>query len=208
VPNTSNVTPECNSATDTTIVHGAEGERDASAITSPSHSELLLGKIIADGGGKLLSRLWTKDVKVAREHIVGELEHLLETDLEFCAENGVERRVWQAVFYRPAEALRTALKTNASPTEREDIRTNLLSLLDEGSDVYTRMLDALDKTYSLRLQETLEEETRPARNNVALASARKFLLRMGDLARYSKKWRKSVSFCQDLHQFQISLRVT
>ncbi len=62
-------------------------------------NDLDLRKIVMEGGGKLLCQLWNKEVAERRRNIQQAFEHLLKTDLVFCAEHDVEFHVWKIAFY-------------------------------------------------------------------------------------------------------------
>jgi hypothetical protein len=89
------------------------------------------------GGAKLLCQLWETDVADCRRNIRGvnahflwlssaslipiffqAFEHLLKTDLVFCAEHDVEFHIWKICFYQIVEVL----KNYAKDEERAEIR--------------------------------------------------------------------------------------
>lgn len=74
-------------------------KHDIQVVTFIVANDLNLRKIILDGGGKLLCQLWYKDVLEYRRNIQQAFEHLLKTDLVFCAEHDVEFHIWKIAFY-------------------------------------------------------------------------------------------------------------
>ena len=65
----------------------------------------------------------------------------------------------------------------------------MIELLDEGLEFYTEMLETLDKTYHIGLEQyydVLEIRSSDTKIRCALVSAQKCLLCLGDLARYKE----------------------
>ena len=65
----------------------------------------------------------------------------------------------------------------------------MIELLDEGLGFYTEMLEILDKTYHIGLEQyydVLEIRSSDTKIRCALVSAQKCLLCLGDLARYKE----------------------
>jgi protein SMG6 len=65
----------------------------------------------------------------------------------------------------------------------------VIELLDEGLEFYTEMLETLDKTYHIGLEQyydVLEIRSSDTKIRCALVSAQKCLLCLGDLARYKE----------------------
>jgi protein SMG6 len=187
-------------------IYGTEARHDVTVITVLGRNDFLLRKIIMEGGGKLLCHLWNEDVKTIRKHIINAFEHLLKNDLMFCAENDVEFHIWKVAFYQLVEALKFTLKDESlSPTERDVVQRNMVTLLNEGLDIYERMLDTLDRTYSLGLEtyyEVLEPRPADKRAQIALVSAQKCLLCLGDLARYKEQIQGTSNYGQARQYYQ------
>ena len=166
-------------------MHGPESKHD---VTFIMQQDFGLRRIIMTGGAKLLCQLWDKDVAEYRKNIQQAFEHLLKTDLVFCAEKDVEFHIWKIAFYSIVEVLKLSLKEE-SPEVRNLVHNNILELLDEGMDFYAQMLETLDATYKLDLDtfyDVLEPRPSDKHTRCALMSAQKCLLCLGDLARYKE----------------------
>ena len=73
--------------------------------------------------------------------------------------------------------------------QRQEVEENVIELLDEGLGFYTEMLEILDKTYHIGLEQyydVLEIRSSDTKIRCALVSAQKCLLCLGDLARYKE----------------------
>ena len=73
--------------------------------------------------------------------------------------------------------------------QRQEVEENVIELLDEGLEFYTEMLETLDKTYHIGLEQyydVLEIRSSDTKIRCALVSAQKCLLCLGDLARYKE----------------------
>jgi len=163
-------------------------KHDVQVVTFIAQNDHRLRRIMLDGGPQLVCRLWVKDVAECRKNIRQAFEHLLKTDLLFCAEHDVEFHIWKIVFYNILETLKEGLREN-SPDVRKIVRDNIGQLLEEGMDFYAKMLDVLDNTYTLDLDvyyDVLEPRPTDKYLTCALMSAQKCLLCLGDLARYKE----------------------
>ena len=78
------------------------------------------------------------------------------------------------------------------------MENNVIELLNEGLEFYSEMLETLDDTYHINLEQyydVLEPRSTDTTIRCALVSAQKCLLCLGDLARYKvykKKYQKFV----------------
>lgn len=153
-------------------------------------NEIRLMAIVQSGGPQKLCQLWHQDVADARGNIMRTFANLLQTDLVFCARYDVEFFVWKICFYNLVATLKTWLQGGTIPqAERQVVEENVIELLDEGLDFYTDMLETLDKTYRIGLEQyydVLEPRSSDTKIRCALVSAQKCLLCLGDLARYKE----------------------
>ena len=176
--------PASGTGTDPKAV-AAEGGEAAQILGA---GELRLMAIVKSGGPQKLCQLWQQDVYEIRQNIMRTFRHLLQTDLVFCARSDVEFFVWKICFYNLVATLKTWLQGSTVPqAERKQAEENVLELLDEGLEFYTEMLETLDKTYRIGLEQyydVLEPRSSDTKIRCALVSAQKCLLCLGDLARY------------------------
>ncbi len=169
------------------LIYG-DKKHDVNIVTFIVRHDVTLKRIIHEGGAKVICELWDSEVSECRRNIRQAFEHLLKTDLVFCAEHDVEFHIWKICFYQIVEVLKLHSKDESAEV-REIVRRNMLQLLDEGLDFYAQMLDTLDQTYKLDLDtyyDVLEPRPTDDRVRCALVSAQKCLLCLGDLARYKE----------------------
>ncbi len=81
-------------------IYNRDKKHDINVVSFIVTNDLSLHKIIMEGGAKLLCQLWNKEVAECRRNILHAFEHLLKTDLVFCAEFDVEFHIWKIAFYR------------------------------------------------------------------------------------------------------------
>ena len=114
--------------------------------------------------------------------------HLLKNNLVFCAKSDVEFYVWKICFYNLVSTLKLWLNEGTIPqSERPNVENNVIELLNEGLEFYSEMLETLDDTYHINLEQyydVLEPRSTDTTIRCALVSAQKCLLCLGDLARY------------------------
>ncbi len=165
----------------------AEGGEAAKILGA---SELRLMAIVRAGGPEKLCELWHQDVAEVRQTIMRTFRHLLQNDLVFCARTDVEFFVWKICFYNLVATLKTWLQGGTIPqAERHAVEENVMELLNEGLNFYTEMLELLDRTYHIGLEQyydVLEARSSDPKIRCALVSAQKCLLCLGDLARYKE----------------------
>lgn len=90
----------------------------------------------------MLCHLWEKEVAESRRNILMAFQHLLKTDLVFCAQHDIEFHIWKIGFYQLVEVLKPCLKEDDLVAV---VRENIGKLLDEGMDFYNAMLNTLDQ---------------------------------------------------------------
>ncbi len=169
------------------VIYSTDKKHDVNLVTFIVRNDLSLRRIYMEGG-KWLCQLWNNEVAEYRRNIQQAFEHLLKTDLVFCAEHDVEFHIWKIAFYHLVEVLRQGLKEDSAEI-RNTVQSNIIELLEEGMNFYAQMLDTLDTTYELDLDSYYDVlEPRPSDKHIrcALMSAQKCLLCLGDLARYKE----------------------
>ena len=175
-------------------------------------------------GGQKLRRLWDNEVTQARRNILCAFQRLLQNDLVFCAEKDVEFLIWRICFYNLVETLKSMLKhseqsLNAlgggggvppmgpclTPEIKSMVEQIIRSLLDEGLEFYSYMLDTLDKIYHIGLDkyyDVLEPRSPDANMRCVLVSAQKCLLCLGDLARYKEQTQETSNYGKARQYYQ------
>ena len=187
-------------------------------------SKLIATNDFLSQGGQNLRRLWDTKVAEARRNILIAFQRLLQNDLVFCAEKDVEFLIWRICFYNLVETLKSLLKHSeqsltalgggcvVSPIgpcltlEAKSIIENIIRcLLDEGLEFYSYMLDTLDKTYNIGLDQyydVLEPRCPDANMRCVLVSAQKCLLCLGDLARYKEQTQETSNYGKARQYYQ------
>ena len=92
-----------------------------------------------------------------------------------------------------------------TPEIRDMIEQIIRSLLDEGLEFYSYMLDTLDKTYQIgldRYYDVLEPRSPDANMRCVLVSAQKCLLCLGDLARYKEQTQETSNYGKARQYYQ------
>ncbi|KAL6441260.1 hypothetical protein ACFW04_003491 [Cataglyphis niger] len=148
-------------------------------------ADLELQWIISSGG--FMSRL--DRVAYIRHFLQQSLKILLETDIKFCQTENVEQHFWKILFYNLIEMLRKTMpKENSEGRER--YKQIMLNIIDEGTIYLESLLTALETTYEFKLDTFLASSSLPKGLGVlglALVSAQKIFLFLGDLARYKEQ---------------------
>ena len=161
-------------------------------------------------GGQKLRNIWDTDVTQARRNILFAFQRLLQNDLVFCAEKDVEFLIWRICFYNLVETLKSMLKHSEqspclTPEIKHMIEQIIRSLLDEGLEFYSYMLDTLDRTYQIGLDkyyDVLEPRSPDANMRCVLVSAQKCLLCLGDLARYKEQTQETSNYGKARQYYQ------
>lgn len=111
---------------------------------------------------------------------------LLMADLELCNQRAAEQCLWKTAFYTVIDALKKALDTKRRP----DLVEAALQIINDGDKFFTGCISSLSDRYRVDIEAVwsngyLPEEAYTSRSSrLALLSAQKLLLFLGDLARY------------------------
>ncbi|KAJ8680347.1 hypothetical protein QAD02_016134, partial [Eretmocerus hayati] len=124
------------------------------------------------------------------------LKTLLMTDLKFCQAENMEQHFWKIVYYNIIEILRKPISKDDTEL-REQYKRLLQILVDEGTAYFTSLLTLLETTYNFKLDTFLTSSMPPKGLGIlglALISAQKLFLFLGDLARYKELANESVNY--------------
>ena len=128
-----------------------------------------------------------------RIHLQGCYQQLLLSDIRLCQEKNIEGSLWKTLYYTIIEKLREYISREATLKERS--LATLLMLVDEGLRYLQDLLEALQQEYGFTLEDYLVEEGEVrGRVRMALLSAQKLLLSLGDLARYKEQYSSSPNY--------------
>ncbi|XP_043272434.1 telomerase-binding protein EST1A isoform X3 [Venturia canescens] len=124
------------------------------------------------------------------------LEILLESDIKFCQTENVEQHFWKILYYNMIEMLRKIM-----PKENNDLREQykriMLEIIDEGTQYFENLLTVLEKKYKFKLEVFLASTSPPnglGFIGLALVSAQKIFLFLGDLARYKEQANETTNY--------------
>ncbi|XP_076452752.1 telomerase-binding protein EST1A-like [Babylonia areolata] len=150
-------------------------------------------------------------LKQLRQELQRRYERVLLLDMDVANQRGVEQQLWRSVYYNVIEGLRRQTHDN-STTEGAgpaDTKAALNEILDEGTSFYEALLTKLQSTFSFSLDSLLEEggcggpHTEGAGRGVRLAvlSAQRTLMFLGDLARYREQAAHSSNYGKARHWY-------
>lgn len=137
------------------------------------------------------------NVHLLRSFLLESLEYLLNKDLKFCQTENVEQHFWKILFHNIIEMTRKAI---ASDTEhKEQYKGFILWLIDDGTKYFEGLLSRLEQTYKFKLSDYLGQNTSvPQRGlgytGMALVSAQKIFLFLGDLGRYREQVNETTNY--------------
>ncbi|GLV32356.1 Smg6 [Carabus blaptoides fortunei] len=137
-----------------------------------------------------LMHSWNGAVATLRQFFRESLEYLLVKDIKFCQTENVENHYWKLLYYNIIEIMRKSITADAE--NKEQYKSIILSLIDEGTKYFERLLEVLEDTYKFKLDTYLGVNKLPPSKGLgfiglALVSAQKMFLFLGDLARYKEQ---------------------
>lgn len=129
------------------------------------------------------------NVQPLRCFLLESLEYLLCKDIKFCETENVEQHFWKILFHNIIEMSRKAI--SMYPDHKEQYKGFVLWLIDDGTKYFEGLLDKLEQTYKFKLSSFLGNAPTPQKNlgyvKLALISAQKIFLFLGDLGRYREQ---------------------
>ena len=144
---------------------------------------------------KNLTSCWDQISQIRNFHQKS-LETLLITDLKFCQTENVEQHFWKIGFYNIIEILRKPIPKEDTDL-REQYKKLLLKIVDEGTTYFLNLLTILETTYDFKVDTFLTSTVPPKGLGIlglALVSAQKIFLFLGDLARYKELANESANY--------------
>lgn len=131
-----------------------------------------------------------------RTFLMDSLEYLLTNDLKFSQTENIEQHFWKILFHNIIEMTRKAITND--PKNKEQYKAFVLNLIDEGTNYFERLLDRLEVTYKFKLNSFLGNNSSPQSGlryvGLALVSAQKIFLFLGDLGRYREQVNESSNY--------------
>lgn len=150
---------------------------------------------IIDSGDLL--RRWS-DCKNLREKIQRIFEELLDGDMRFCQKEHVEHYFWKLLFYRIIEVLRKQM-IECDEASKGAHKEKALETVDYGTRYLESLLKMLETRYEFNMEDFIGEnaasyESGMGYKGLALISAQKIFLFLGDLARYREQINQTNNF--------------
>ncbi|XP_063610362.1 telomerase-binding protein EST1A-like [Penaeus indicus] len=145
-----------------------------------------------------------------RQHLQVCYKQLLVTDIRICQEKNIEGNLWKTLYYVIIEKLREYI--SREPGLKDRSLATLMMLVEEGHKYLQDLLEALQREYNFTLEEHLEEggtanSVTRGRVRLALMSAQKILLSLGDLARYREQYNSTPNYTLAKKWYQMALQV-
>lgn len=132
-----------------------------------------------------------------RQFLKKALEYLLCKSIKFCQTENIEQHIWKIVYHNIIEMTRRALKND--PDSRENYKNFLLYLIDEGTKYFEGLLGLLEETFEFKLNDFLKDNYFGSYKGLkmvglALISAQKLFLYLGDLGRYREEVNETTNY--------------
>ncbi|XP_011306226.1 telomerase-binding protein EST1A isoform X2 [Fopius arisanus] len=151
-----------------------------------------LHRLLTSGG---ITTNWDR-VAFLRHSLQQSLQTLLETDMKFCQAENVEQHFWKILFYNIIEMLRKIVPKEG-PAGKELCKRIMLKIIDDGTGYFENLLTVLETNYKFKLEAFLSSSVTPKGLGfvgLALISAQKIFLFLGDLARYKEQANETTNY--------------
>ncbi|KAM9456229.1 telomerase-binding protein EST1A [Clarias gariepinus] len=193
--------------------HSGQGYPSTGNTFSPEESEVQtrgeLSKLLrmADSQELQLSNLLSREqlsreglerMAQLRAELLTLYESVILNDIEFADTQNVDQLLWKNVFYQVIERFRQLLKNQDSDTAPQ-IRTTLVTMLEEGAVFFDSLLLKLQTVFHFKLEDYMDGmaiRAKPLRKTVkyALISAQRCMICQGDVARYREQASDSANY--------------
>lgn len=146
--------------------------------------------------GELL-RQWSQCQQL-REKIQNIFETLLSNEMKFCQQEHVEHYFWKLLFYRIIEVLRKQIQ-ECDEASKGIFKEKALETVDGGTKYLESLLVHLETRYNFKMDSFIGENAASYKSGLgyvtlALVSAQKIFLFLGDLARYREQINQTNNF--------------
>lgn len=154
-----------------------------------------ISRIIDNGN---LLREWNHCQQL-REKVQKIFEGLLTKEMKFCQTVHVEHYFWRLLFYRIIEVLRKQI-LECDEASRASYKEKALETVEGGTKYLESLIKLLESQYSFRIDDYIGENAASFRKGLepfttlALVSAQKIFLFLGDLARYREHINQTNNF--------------
>lgn len=136
-------------------------------------------------------------VQELREKIQKIFEELLRVDMRFCQIEHVEHYFWKLLFYRIIEVLRKQMQE--CDDKGINFKEKALEIVDTGTKYFESLLTHLETCHKFKIEDFIGDNAASFRSGLgyiglALVSAQKIFLFLGDLARYREQINQTNNF--------------
>ncbi|KAK3084840.1 hypothetical protein FSP39_019998 [Pinctada imbricata] len=150
------------------------------ALAQDNQLSGLVSRRMSSEGLKMMAKL--------RYDLQNKYEQIMLLDLDVTNRHNVEQLLWKSVYYQVIEMFRKAM----SEDHDDKTKTELSKVLDEGTAFFDKLLQKLQQTYNLELEAHLDTNSLPPENlsrsaKLALLSAQRTMINLGDIARYREQ---------------------
>lgn len=156
-------------------------------------------KLLIDGADERTKRTEWRRFNSIRVTIKAVLKDLLRTEMKFCRQHSVEQHFWKTLYYNLIEVARSTSRHCSNTEQIRVYRQLCIHLIDDGVAFFEQVLAALSDAYGFRLEQFSGAES--GRNlkglkfvSLAIVSAQKCCLYLGDLFRYRELVRETNDF--------------
>jgi len=146
--------------------------------------------------GELLSR-WDNCQKL-RTDIQRIFEELLRIEMRFCQQEHIEHFFWKLLFYKIIELLRHQME-DCDSASKKAFKEKALEIVDGGTRYLESLLNHLETSHKFQMEEFIGDNAATYKSGLgyvglALVSAQKLFLFLGDLARYREQINQTNNF--------------
>ncbi|XP_053691492.1 telomerase-binding protein EST1A [Sabethes cyaneus] len=157
-------------------------------------ADLQLQELLLSGN---LFREWDVYVRI-RSDLQKLLETFLLSEMRFSQEVNLENHFWKLLYYNIVEQMRKLLAEDPDQNNRAYYREKALDIIENGTQFFEQLLTLLEKHYNFSLENFTGPNAATAskglRFGMALVSAQKLFLFLGDLARYREQVNEASNF--------------
>lgn len=117
--------------------------------------------------------------------------------MKFCQKENVETHFWKILYHSIIDLLRKCYADDPNP----DIKIKLMEIIDDGTKFFEDLLMSLENAFKFTVDDFVGENASASistgnrsKFTLALVSAQKILMFLGDLARYKEQINESNSY--------------
>lgn len=144
-----------------------------------------------------LFREWHIYVQI-RSDLQKLLEAFLLTEMRFSQDINIEHHFWKLLYYNIIEQMRKLLAEDPDQNNRAYYREKALEIIENGSQFFEQLLTLLEEKFNFSLDNFIglnaATNTKGQKCGLALVSAQKIFLFLGDLARYREQVNEGNNF--------------